>query len=183
MKKYFYLFLALIWASNSFGQSCGVPLGSSGGQQVCYGPSAFVINFSNETNTDLGIWWNYFTDCTDHLLPSPGPVQHIVPSGVPTANRITHKVPKIKTDFGANVDNSDCDCSRAANWTSPCYIAVEFPGSQFTLPIPQSMSWNVNATWTGGTFCGWNPPGYGGPPVCVSITILSPNEANIDFHY
>jgi hypothetical protein len=174
MKKFkFTLILILIinFINSSSAQvECPVPLGSSGGQQWALCDPAYQINYTNNTSCNLRVWWNYKTDCTDHMLTS----------GTIFANQTMQEtVWEIRTDF------QDCDeeiqpkCC-PSNCTKPCYFIVEVPsGSQNYRFIINNTDFEALAA--GGTYCGWAQDCGSSLMLCVTFQIVGPGIYNITF--
>jgi hypothetical protein len=195
MKKLITLFLALTGAFYSNGQNCGTPLGSSGGQQICFQNCAvaYTVDFRNSTHCDLGIWWNYFTDCTDHLIPSSDLVSglHTIPGNMLPGLWKTHDVYEIQSNLPTSGDNyPDCECNKnnctpdpvtgiSPCCTPPCYMVVEYFPYTGSFLLPTNLTFTAAAS--GGTYCGWL--NCGGTIVCVTMMQLGPNYYSVDFHY
>ena len=175
MKKLLLLFIALSGALHSKGQ-CPNPLGSSGGQQFGLCNPIYTVDFRNTTDCDLAIWWNYKTNCTDHLIQSYGPGTNVVPATPPPGTWSSHQVYEIKSILPNAGDGGNCNPSKC---NAPCFMVVETPpnSSNFVLP--------TNLTFTqipnGGTYCGWFI--CNGQTVCVTMMLIGPGQYSVDFHY
>ncbi len=186
--------MALTGALFASGQNCGVPLGSSGGQQICYQNCAiaYTVEFTNSTNCDIGIWWNYFTNCTEHLIPSIDVASgvHTIPANMPPGTWKLHNVYEIQSDLPGSGDNHpDCECNKnncapgpgglSPCCTPPCYMVVEWPPYTGSFILPTNLTFTAAAN--GGTYCGWF--NCGGTIVCVTMLQGGPNSYSVDFHY
>lgn len=176
MKKLLFLFIALTGAMFSNGQ-CPAPFGSSGGQQFGRCNPIYTVDFRNSTDCDLAIWWNYKTDCTDHLIPSYGPGTNIVPSTLPPGIWSTHQVYEIQTIFPSSGDTSiNCSPSKC---NAPCFMIVETPPGSGNFVLPTILSFTQIPN--GGTYCGWFMCNT--QIVCVTFMQLGPTHYSVDFHY
>ena len=120
MKKLLLLFIALSGALHSKGQ-CPNPLGSSGGQQFGLCNPIYTVDFRNTTDCDLAIWWNYKTNCTDHLIQSYGPGTNVVPATPPPGTWSSHQVYEIKSILPNAGDGGNCNPSKC---NAPCFISI-----------------------------------------------------------
>lgn len=150
----------------SFSQACGLPLGSSGGQQAAPCNPVYTIHFQNNSvHPFIGIWWNYFTNCTEHLIPSTDVLSGspYIPNGGAWYDHIIYK-------YQSTLSVADNNCN-PSNCVNPCYLVLEFPpfgSGNFILP--------TNVQFPGppsSTLC--NPS----VNYCLTITPIGPNEYNI----
>lgn len=174
MKKIILLLMAISVVIYTKAQ-CPGPLGSAGGQQFGLCNPIYTVEFMNTTNCDLAIWWNYATNCTDHLIPSYGPGTNVVPATPAPGVWSSHQVYEIKSilpnagDNGKNCNPSKCN--------APCYMVVECPVNSGNFILPTNLIFNQIPN--GGTYCGWFV--CNGINVCVTIAQIGPTQYTVSF--
>lgn len=164
LRMLMFLILVLGIAQESKSQQyCGTLLGNAGGMLFQPCGTAFDITFNNQTGQQLTVYFNYFTNCSDHLIP-------IISLGPGAVNQQV-QVPRIQSDFPTQEPEycSPSDCVK------PCYMVVELGGT-FYVPTNSQFSTLPN----GGTYCGWLTPD---PAVCMDVQHVGPTQYVITFRY